>query len=84
MILNLTPEHELLRDTVTRYLATDVSRPRLRAVIEADEPFPDEWLRQSADIGWFSALLDDDASRISNADLDRLSSAIKRARKEGA
>ena len=31
-----------------------------------------------------AALLDDDASRISNADLDRLSVAIKRARKEGA
>jgi BlaI family transcriptional regulator, penicillinase repressor len=31
-----------------------------------------------------AALLDDDASRLSNADLDRLSVAIKRARKEGA
>ena len=31
-----------------------------------------------------SALLDDDASRLSNADLDRLTAAIKRARKEGA
>lgn len=31
-----------------------------------------------------AALLDDDASRLSNADLDRLSAAIKRARKEGA
>ena len=31
-----------------------------------------------------AALLDDDAARMSNADLDRLSAAIKRARKEGA
>ncbi len=31
-----------------------------------------------------AALLDDDAARLSNADLDRLSAAIKRARKEGA
>lgn len=31
-----------------------------------------------------AALLDDDTSRLSNADLDRLSAAIKRARKEGA
>jgi predicted transcriptional regulator len=31
-----------------------------------------------------AALLDEDASRLSPADLDRLSTAIKRARKEGA
>jgi alkylation response protein AidB-like acyl-CoA dehydrogenase len=33
----------------------------LRAVIEAEEPFPLEWWRQSAEIGWFSPLLLDDA-----------------------
>jgi predicted transcriptional regulator len=31
-----------------------------------------------------AALLDEDSSRLSNADWDRLSAAIKRARKEGA
>jgi predicted transcriptional regulator len=31
-----------------------------------------------------AALLDEDSSRLSNADLDRLTAAIKRARKEGA
>jgi BlaI family transcriptional regulator, penicillinase repressor len=31
-----------------------------------------------------AALLDDEASRLSNEDLDRLSASIKRARKEGA
>jgi predicted transcriptional regulator len=31
-----------------------------------------------------AALLDDDASRLSSADLDRLTAAIKRVRKEGA
>jgi alkylation response protein AidB-like acyl-CoA dehydrogenase len=61
VIRNLSPEQELLRDTARRFLTTAVSRPQLRAVIEAEAPFPLEWWRQSAEIGWFSSLLFDDA-----------------------
>ena len=40
----------------------------VRAAIEAEKPFPREWWRQSAEIGWFSSLLrDGDAA---DADVD--------------
>ena len=61
VIRNLSTEQELLRDTARRFLATSASRTQLRAVIDAEQPFPVEWWQQSAEIGWFSSLLLDDA-----------------------
>jgi alkylation response protein AidB-like acyl-CoA dehydrogenase len=57
----LTSEQEMLRDTARRLLTSDLSRARVREAVDAGRPFPAEWWRRVAEVGWFSPLMLDGA-----------------------
>jgi alkylation response protein AidB-like acyl-CoA dehydrogenase len=57
MDLDLTDEQELLRDTTARFIESECPLTRVRELAEDPVGFGGDYLRKSAEIGWFGALV---------------------------
>jgi alkylation response protein AidB-like acyl-CoA dehydrogenase len=55
--LELSDEQELLRDTTARFIESECPLTRVRELIDDPVGFDGDYLRKSAEIGWFGALV---------------------------
>jgi alkylation response protein AidB-like acyl-CoA dehydrogenase len=57
MDLELTEEQELLRETTARFIESECPLTRVRELIDDPVGFDRDYLRKSAELGWFGALV---------------------------
>jgi len=57
MDLNLTGDQELLRDTAAKFIASTCPLTEVRQLAESDTGLPDDYLKQTAELGWYAMLI---------------------------
>lgn len=83
MDLDLTDDQELLRETTERFIESSCPLPQVRALADTDAGVDTDYLRQGAELGWFSLLVPEEhggGSVSGNGVLDAVVLAEERGR----